>query len=65
MEAALKELDATIHVEYLLLRDADLRMCKGCYQCLAHGQDKCPLKDDQKAIEEKMLKKKPGLAWFL
>ena len=44
-----------VEFEYLFLRDANLQPCKGCFTCIAKGEDKCPLKDDRAAIEQKML----------
>jgi multimeric flavodoxin WrbA len=40
---------------YLFLKDANLKPCTGCYTCMAKGEDKCPLKDDRVAIEQKLL----------
>ncbi len=40
--------------EYLFLKDAHLASCRGCFMCLARGDEFCPLKDDRKMIEEKM-----------
>ncbi len=44
-----------VEFEYLFLKDANLKLCTGCYACLAKGEDKCPLKDDRAAIEQKLL----------
>jgi multimeric flavodoxin WrbA len=44
-----------IEFTYLFLKDADLKPCIGCYNCMAKGEDKCPLKDDRAAIEQKLL----------
>jgi NAD(P)H-dependent FMN reductase len=44
-----------IEFEYLFLKDANLKPCTGCYTCMAIGEDKCPLKDDRAAIEQKLL----------
>ncbi len=44
-----------VEFEYLFLKDANLKPCIGCYNCMAKGQDKCPLKDDRAAIEQKLL----------
>ncbi len=41
--------------EYIFLKDANLKQCTGCYACIAKGEDKCPLKDDRVAIEQKLL----------
>ena len=44
-----------VEFEYLFLKDANLKPCLGCYNCMAKGEDKCPLKDDRTAIEQKLL----------
>jgi multimeric flavodoxin WrbA len=41
--------------EYLFLKDANLKPCIGCFNCVAKGEDKCPLRDDRAMIEQKML----------
>ena len=40
--------------EYLFLKDMNLKLCTGCYTCMAKGEDKCPLKDDRTTIEQKL-----------
>lgn len=54
LEAAMKKRDSSIEFEYLHLKDANLKGCLGCYRCLADGEEKCPLKDDQAIIEAAM-----------
>ena len=44
-----------VEFEYLFLKDANLKLCTGCYLCMTKGEDKCPLKDDRAAIEQKVL----------
>jgi len=44
-----------VEFEYLFLKDANLKPCIGCYNCIAKGEEKCPLKDDRGAIEQKLL----------
>jgi multimeric flavodoxin WrbA len=39
---------------YLFLKDANLKPCTGCYNCMAKGEDTCPLKDDRAAIERQL-----------
>jgi multimeric flavodoxin WrbA len=51
----LMKYDGSIDFEYLFLRDQNLQMCTGCFNCIARGEDKCPLKDDRASIESKML----------
>jgi len=43
-----------VEFAYLFLKDANLKSCLGCYTCMAKGEDKCPLKDDRAAIEQKL-----------
>ena len=56
VEDRLKALDKTVEFEYLILKDMDFQLCRGCYQCLAKGEQYCPLKDERTAVEEKILK---------
>lgn len=44
-----------VEFDYLWLRDADLRTCRGCYACLEHGEEHCPLDDDRAEIEQRIL----------
>ena len=44
-----------VEFSYLFLKDANLKPCTGCYTCMAKGEDKCPLKDDRAAIEQRLL----------
>ncbi len=44
-----------VEFSYLFLKDANLKLCTGCYTCIAKGEDKCPLKDDRDAIEQMLL----------
>jgi multimeric flavodoxin WrbA len=41
--------------DYLLLKDAKLGFCRGCFACLAYGEERCPLKDDRAQIVKDML----------
>lgn len=34
-----------VEVEYLLLREAGLEPCRGCFLCLAEGEERCPCRD--------------------
>lgn len=54
IEARMQTLDKSVEFEYLVLKDMDFGLCKGCYQCLAKGKQYCPLKDERALIEEKM-----------
>ena len=44
-----------VEFKYLFLKDINLKQCTGCYNCLAKGEDKCPLKDDRASIEQELL----------
>lgn len=48
VEEQITKLDKAVEFEYLLLRNANLQTCKGCFQCLKKGEEYCPIKDDQK-----------------
>lgn len=54
VEERMKQL-GDVEFEYLFLRDADLKMCRGCFICISKGEDLCPLKDERAEIENKML----------
>lgn len=41
--------------EYVYLRDKDIQSCRGCHNCIFIGEDKCPLKDDVRDIEARMM----------
>lgn len=41
--------------EYIYLKDKDIRFCTGCHNCIFIGEDKCPIKDDMRGIEDKMM----------
>lgn len=36
----------SVEFEYLMLKDANLSQCRGCYVCIMEGEDHCPCKDD-------------------
>jgi multimeric flavodoxin WrbA len=40
------EKELPVEFEYLWLKDADLRPCRGCLACFSQGEEKCPLRDD-------------------
>lgn len=46
--------------EYLLLKEYNIKQCKGCFICLYKGEEFCPLKDDRDLIIDK-LKNSDGL----
>jgi multimeric flavodoxin WrbA len=41
--------------EYVMLRDAHLEDCRGCYQCFERGEEYCALKDEASLLEQKMM----------
>ena len=43
-----------VEFEYLMLKDADLSQCSGCFVCFIKGENYCPHKDDASVIEQKM-----------
>jgi len=43
-----------VKIEYLFLHQANLQACRGCFQCVAAGEQSCPLQDDRPAIVQKM-----------
>ena len=43
-----------VEFEYLMLKDADLSQCRGCFVCFVKGEDHCPCKDNASVIEQKM-----------
>ncbi len=43
-----------IDIEILMLKDLDLKLCRGCYSCVTRGEENCPLKDDRTWLIEKI-----------
>jgi len=43
-----------VEFSYVYLKEANLKPCIGCYNCMAKGEDKCPLKDDRTTIEQEL-----------
>jgi multimeric flavodoxin WrbA len=39
-----------LEFDFLLLKDANLKLCKGCFTCISKGEDLCPLKDERESI---------------
>ncbi len=54
VESVMREHVKDLEFEYVMLMDADVRMCVGCFNCLAKGIELCPLKDDIPAIIQKI-----------
>mgnify|MGYP001164390126 FL=1 len=46
--------DGDIEFELVRLSEMDIGTCTGCFACLKHGIEKCPLNDDIPGILEKM-----------
>ena len=44
-----------LQVDWLWLKDANLKTCRGCHLCIFKGEHLCPLKDDREAIEQRLL----------
>ena len=51
----IKEEYPDIDFKILMLKDANLKPCLGCYVCVKLGEDKCPIKDDREKIVKEML----------
>ncbi len=47
LEQELKKLQA-VDFEYLFLKDVNLNSCRGCCNCFFYGEDKCPVKSDDR-----------------
>ncbi len=45
-EDKVTKIDPTISIEYLFLKDKNIKICRGCHVCLLKGGEFCPLKDD-------------------
>jgi multimeric flavodoxin WrbA len=52
IESVMKEQVKNLEFEYVMLMYADVRMCVGCFNCLARGIGTCPLKDEIPGIIE-------------
>jgi NAD(P)H-dependent FMN reductase len=53
IETELKSLNV-VEFERILLKDVHLKSCTGCFSCISHGKEYCPLKDDKSEIERKL-----------
>ena len=51
---AMEEKFPQVDYEIVQLKDLELKDCYGCYNCINHGPEKCPLKDDRDIILKKM-----------
>ncbi|MCM2466562.1 flavodoxin family protein [Methanoculleus oceani] len=43
-----------VEFEYLMLSGVKLEPCRGCHACFEWGEERCPVRDDAPAVEEKM-----------
>jgi multimeric flavodoxin WrbA len=43
-----------LEFDYLWLRDENLGFCRGCFTCIAKGEENCPVKDSAPAVEQKL-----------
>lgn len=43
-----------INVDYIFLKEMNIRPCLGCALCLEKGEEFCPVKDDRDALVQKM-----------
>lgn len=44
-----------VEVEVVHLKELDLELCRGCFTCIARGEQHCPLKDRREELEKRML----------
>ena len=51
----IKEDYPNIDYKLLMLNEVNLEQCRGCYACIARGEENCPLKDDRDMIIKEML----------
>jgi len=51
----IKENYPTIDYKLMMLNEVNLEQCRGCYVCIAKGEQYCPLKDDRDMIIKEML----------
>jgi len=54
LEEKIKKL-GDVEFNYLFLKEANLKPCRGCFTCVTRGEHLCPIKDDRAKIEEQML----------
>ncbi len=44
-----------VELEYLFLKDGGLELCRGCFVCISHGEERCPIKDRGAELAAKMV----------
>lgn len=54
VEEEIIRIDKDVEFEYLILKEANLQTCKGCFQCIEKGEHYCPIKDHRQQIEIKL-----------
>jgi multimeric flavodoxin WrbA len=54
LEEKIKKL-GKVEFNYLFRKEANLKLCRGCFTCVTKGEYLCPIKDDRTKIEEQML----------
>lgn len=50
----IKERFPEIDVEIVMLNEIHFELCRGCYACVLHGEDTCPIEDDRDTLVAKM-----------
>lgn len=58
VEKYMLQADSRYDFEYIFLKDINLGLCRGCFNCISAGEDKCPLKDDRELLINKMKESK-------
>jgi multimeric flavodoxin WrbA len=53
-ETSLKNQKKDLEFDYILLKDLEIKECRGCFACFVKGEERCPLKDDINMVLEKM-----------
>jgi len=53
LEKKMKKL-GDVDFEYILLKESNIELCKGCFLCVLKGREFCPLKDGLQEIDEKI-----------
>ncbi|GAJ06215.1 unnamed protein product, partial [marine sediment metagenome] len=46
LEEKIKKL-GEVEFNYLFLKEANLKPCRGCFTCVTRGEQLCPIKDDR------------------
>jgi multimeric flavodoxin WrbA len=43
-----------VEVDYVQLKDVELKPCRGCFVCFIKGEERCPVKEDKEMIAQKI-----------